>query len=138
MHLFIDTAQRDATTIALIRSKKILYKKVSSDPTKKSGDVLFQIDSLLKKNHTSAQKLRGIIVVAGPGQFSSLRTGIAIANTFGFVLKIPVVGILKGDGVMGDDLILRGLEALRNKKRFSPVTPLYGKEPNITQAKPFT
>ncbi len=132
MYLFIDTAMRDVSCIALIKNKKIFYKKLSSNPAKKSGDVLFGIDSLLKKNNTTAQKLHGIIVVVGPGQFSALRTGIAFANTFGFTLDIPVVGILKEEGAATDDLIHRSVALLHKKKRFSPVAPLYGKEPNIT------
>ena len=132
MHLFIDTAMRDASCVALIKAKKIFYKKLSSDFAKKSGDVLFGIDSLLKKNNTTAQKLYGIIVVVGPGQFSSLRSGIAVANTFGFTLDIPVVGILKEGGATTNELVQSGLALLSKKKRFSPAAPLYGKEPNIT------
>ncbi len=136
MYLFIDTAYRDNACIALVKGKKTIVKRLSSDPLKKSGDALYQIDSLLKKNSMSAYKLQGIIVVIGPGQFSFLRTGIAIANTFGFAIHIPIAGLEKPQGVEVHALIKRGLQMLKQKEQFSFVAPFYGKEPNIT--KPWT
>ncbi|PIZ74419.1 tRNA (adenosine(37)-N6)-threonylcarbamoyltransferase complex dimerization subunit type 1 TsaB [Candidatus Peregrinibacteria bacterium CG_4_10_14_0_2_um_filter_43_11] len=37
--------------------------------------------------------LTGILVISGPGSFTSLRVGIAVANTFAHQLKIPIVGL---------------------------------------------
>lgn len=38
----------------------------------------------------------GIIVATGPGSFSGVRTGVAIANALAFALGIPVVSIRSG------------------------------------------
>lgn len=98
-------------------------------------DVLQGIDVVLKKFHLNPKDLKGICVLSGPGQFSFLRSSVVVANTFGWVLGIPVVGV-QGDDVMTErEFITQGLKKLSRAKRFHPVVPEYGKEPNITIAK---
>ncbi|MBI4272368.1 hypothetical protein HY621_00765 [Candidatus Uhrbacteria bacterium] len=106
-----------------------------SRTTKARPDLLVMIDRLLRKAKTDAKKIKGIVVVTGPGQFSSLRTSIAITNTFGFALRIPAVGLEKHEFVSRDTFITKGLAKLKKKKRFTPISPAYGKEPNITKPK---
>lgn len=136
MHLFLDTADASDAHIYLYIKDWPVHLNVSRTP-KKRPDLLVMVDRLLKKANTNVKKLKGIVVVTGPGQFSSLRTSIAIANTFGFALHIPVVGLERQEFSSKEEFITKGLTKLKKKKRFSPVSPDYGTEPNITKPKVF-
>jgi tRNA threonylcarbamoyladenosine biosynthesis protein TsaB len=46
----------------------------------------------LRKNNFEVKDIKEIEVNTGPGSFTGLRVGISVANTLGFVLKIPVNG----------------------------------------------
>lgn len=72
-------------------------------------DILLAIHELLLEQHKDWSDLTSIEVHKGPGTFTSLRLGIAIANTLSFALKIPVNGLPLGQFV----------------------EPEYGKPPNI-------
>lgn len=134
MILCIDTALRDASLIILKVGDKEYVRRFSSSNAHQP-DALREIDSVFKKAKADPAQLTGIAVVIGPGQFSALRTGIAIANAFGYALQIPVVGVSKDDSNDQARFIASGLAKLKRKKTFSPVMPEYGREPNITTPK---
>ncbi len=72
----------------------------------------------------------GIVVVAGPGSFSSIRMGVLTANLLARLLHKPLVGISVEEA--GD---LPKLARRLSKKSFptaSYVAPVYDAEPNIT------
>lgn len=97
-----------------------------------SETLLLEISRLLKKEKVSLSRLSRIVVVRGPGKFSSLRVGITCANALAWSLNISAVGITKGEF----DSISAGkniLNAAGFSKKFHIVTPEYGKEPNITR-----
>lgn len=100
---------------------------------KKSPDVLRGIDTLLKKFNVKPCNLKGICVLSGPGQFSFLRSSIVIANTFGWTLHIPVVGVYGSDDMSEIEFLKNGIAKLSRAKQFRPIAPKYGKEPNITK-----
>lgn len=58
----------------------------------KAQIALLLIDTLLKKHGVALPDIEEIEVNTGPGSFTGLRVGIAVANTLGFILKIPVNG----------------------------------------------
>ncbi|MBI4252953.1 hypothetical protein HY623_02095 [Candidatus Uhrbacteria bacterium] len=182
MYLFIHAAEREYAYLLLVgksmprttmRGKELLefltfgdlvvYTKYLVYRGKKSPDVLRGIDDLLNQFGLAAKSLKGICVLSGPGQFSFLRTSVVTANTFGWALNIPVVGIcdkkmvsgskkmvsgtiseeIEPDTIFSDTIfshntilfITRGLKKLSRTKRFRPVVPEYGREPNITTPK---
>lgn len=96
-------------------------------------DHLFNSKGVLRYGNTT---LDGVIVVSGPGRFTSLRLGVTLADVLGFAKDIPVVGVQKinNDNVQYDrgSLIRDGLQKLKNIVDFCPVLPEYRKEPNIT------
>ena len=51
--------------------------------------ILHFID-FLKVNHIDVDDIKKIIVYSGPGSYTSLRIGIAFANTFALVKDIPI------------------------------------------------
>ena len=56
----------------------------------KSGAALPLIDKLLKDNNLKIEEIDEIKVNTGPGSYTGLRVGSAIANALGFLLKISV------------------------------------------------
>lgn len=158
MYLFIHAAEREHSFLMLVgtskewkknkeinKSKELLSFLTFDDVIvfthqlpfrrKKSPDVLRGIDELLKKFNVKPRDLKGICALSGPGQFSFLRTSVVTANTFGFALHIPVVGIESVGFATEKVFVEKGLKKLKLKKRFHPVVPVYGKEPNITVSK---
>lgn len=62
-----------------------------------SKELLPKIDTLIRGQKLTPQKLRGVAVNVGPGSFTGLRVGLTVANGFGFALKIPLMGISEFD-----------------------------------------
>ena len=58
-----------------------------------SDQILEKIDQLIKKTDIQLADLKGIMVIKGPGSFTGLRVGIAVANQFAHQLKIPIIGL---------------------------------------------
>lgn len=58
----------------------------------KAQMVLPLIEKVLQKNKLDLTDLNEIKVKRGPGSFTGLRVGIAVANALGFALDIPVNG----------------------------------------------
>jgi tRNA threonylcarbamoyladenosine biosynthesis protein TsaB len=63
----------------------------------KAQAVLPLIDELLQKHTITLQDLTAIQVNEGPGSFTGLRVGAAIANTLGTWLQIPINGKAVGE-----------------------------------------
>ena len=135
MFLFINTAEEGKITAALITSDRRVFKqKTVQDLKAKSGQLLILIDKLLLTNKIVAQKIRGIIVVTGPGAFSRLRTGVVTANTLAFALKIPIAGVNLQEADNLEKILVAGMGKIA-KGGDKVVEPFYGKEPNITKGK---
>ncbi len=87
MKLYIDTSSNEQTVVGLddkklTQSSRVLHSQV----------VLPMIMELLASQKLTLGAITEIEVKEGPGSFTGLRVGIAIANTLGFVLKLPVNG----------------------------------------------
>ena len=89
MHLCIDTSSPFAS-ITLV-SEKTFRKPI--DPHHASEGIIKTIDSLLKEVSATPSDLTGVFVIKGPGSFTGLRVGIAVANQFAHQLNIPIIGM---------------------------------------------
>jgi tRNA threonylcarbamoyladenosine biosynthesis protein TsaB len=89
--LTIDTSNNKQISIGLeIDGKK---HEITEDSTiLRSEAALPVVDKILKKNNLAINQIDEIKVNKGPGSYTGLRVGIAIANALGFLLKIPVNG----------------------------------------------
>ena len=89
--LILDTSDNKEITVGLIINgeKDIQVKKITSNKTQ---IILPMIDEILKKHSLKPEDLSKIEINTGPGSFTGLRVGIAIANALSFVLKIPING----------------------------------------------
>ncbi|HUQ85160.1 MAG TPA: tRNA (adenosine(37)-N6)-threonylcarbamoyltransferase complex dimerization subunit type 1 TsaB [Candidatus Limnocylindrales bacterium] len=88
--LIIDTSSNKEVEVGLIKDKKKYLHKSPVD--RKNQMVLPLIEKLLKEHKISLNNIDEITVNPGPGSFTGLRVGVAIANTLGFLLKIPING----------------------------------------------
>ncbi|MBT4277965.1 tRNA (adenosine(37)-N6)-threonylcarbamoyltransferase complex dimerization subunit type 1 TsaB [Candidatus Falkowbacteria bacterium] len=126
MFLFINTAENNKTQVALINIKKDdnieIIKKISSKA--RSDRLLILIDKLLKAKKTTPQRLKGIFVVKGPGGFTAVRIGVAIANSFSYGLNIPVFGIKFEESKEIKELIKKEIKKIKNIKSGKIVKPI--------------
>lgn len=138
MYLVIHTAAGDAVEVGVCTDTQCARTLIQGD-FKVSERLLALIDEALKKYNMRVADIRAIGVVEGPGPFTSLRVGVAVANTLGYVLAVPVVALPKAlvDGAWDEQGIRERIQAGLAKKRdaFDIVTPVYGGEPNITVQK---
>lgn len=87
--LFIDTSSNKKISVVL-KINNTLDKIEQEITLQKAQVVLLLIDQLLKKHKLQLKDIDAIEVNTGPGSFTGLRVGIAIANALGFTLNVPV------------------------------------------------
>ncbi len=91
MILCIDTAT-ECAGIALADGKKC-HAYLPLETAHHAEQILPTINKALKTAKANLNALAGVLVIKGPGSFTSLRVGIAVANQFAHQLKIPIVGL---------------------------------------------
>jgi tRNA threonylcarbamoyladenosine biosynthesis protein TsaB len=94
-----------------------------------SDELLDRLAAFLAEHHAQLHDLTGIIMFSGPGSFTSLRIGHAVANALADSLGIPVVG------ATGDRWLEAGKKRLPQAKAGTPALPYYAAEANITKPK---
>ncbi len=89
MKLYIDTSDREKIIIGIDE------KRFETSAKEKSSQKLLPfIDQILTSEGRSVKDIKEIEVNTGPGSFTGLRIGVAVANALGFGLGIPVNGSL--------------------------------------------
>ena len=93
MILAIDTTSK-LSGVALLSSRgKVLGESLWESRQNQSKELLPKIKELLGANRINQKNLKKIAVITGPGSFTGIRIGIAVANALGLALDIPVVGV---------------------------------------------
>ena len=87
----IDTTSNETIKVGLEIDGKMDMREESHEK-KKAQIVLPLIEELLKKHELKITDISEIEVNPGPGSFTGIRVGLAIANTLGSVLQIPING----------------------------------------------
>jgi tRNA A37 threonylcarbamoyladenosine modification protein TsaB len=95
-----------------------------------------QLLNVLAKDRKRLFSAEGVCVVAGPGSFSSVRTGVLYANLLSRLLRIPLVGVTVEEASDLDALSRRLLDTRYSKLETRYVAPIYDAEPNITVPRP--
>lgn len=129
--LAINTAAEEESAVFLFDGEKTVKEKIGSQKDK----LLNSIDKILKKGRTKAKNLFGILVVSGPGAFTAVRQGVVLANTFGYLLGVPVLGLEKNEFNNEKEFLEKGYKKMMKAQKGKIVLPAYGKEPNITKPK---
>ena len=94
--LIIDTSNSQETVVGLKINGKTNFLKGKSKILK-AKNVLPLIKKILKKHQLKPTDLTAIKINTGPGSFTGLRVGGAVANSLAWVLKIPVNGKKVGE-----------------------------------------
>lgn len=87
--LAIDTAST-RFALALAREGEVVAAMEHEGEQEHSEHLLASIDQLLEGQR---DKLRGIVVVRGPGSYAGLRVGMATAEGLALALGVPVAGV---------------------------------------------
>ena len=117
MILAINTIERNTIELGIADKKIELFEYETKDQSK---DILNKIEHLLKSQKKSLHDVEAIAVNQGPGSFTGVRVGIAVANTLAWSLNIPVLGYREGKL---EDTIVK----IPNKKFSKIVLPYYPK-----------
>lgn len=137
MQLFIDTSDGGCFYIAsFYNNGTIAGEKRIHGRFPPSEKILPGIDQLRRQpSGATTATISGIVVVTGPGGFSSLRSGIVTANALSYAFDVPIVGVLKRSGETPAQLNRRGRKKLLRQGVITPVVPQYGSAPTITKPK---
>lgn len=95
-----------------------------------SEQLLSLVDQVLRTARIQPRRLSRLVVIRGPGPFTAVRTGLVVANTLGWLWRIPVRGIVRNEFLQPKDML--ALVKRSQQYRFQLARPWYGREPNIT------
>jgi len=121
MILAINTAN-EKISIALYEKGKIEKELPWESYRTQSKELLPEIDKLMRENKIKLADIDAIAVNHGPGSYTGLRVGISIANTLGWSLDKPVVGVNSKNNAedkMSALVIAKEAEEYLNKKKIS-------------------
>lgn len=91
MTLYINTKDAKLIKVALKKGDKMV--SFLEEENQYGSQILLPLISKILKAHDLEYKdLEGVDVETGPGSFTGLRVGVAVANALGFALEIPVDG----------------------------------------------
>ena len=93
--LHIDTSVSQEARIEVSMDGHVFSKKAPDDGSR-SQALLRLIESLLTQHNVPLSAITEITVVTGPGSFTGIRVGLAVANTLATLLGIPVNGLPAG------------------------------------------
>ncbi len=126
MWLFIDTTEVGRIRFGLLKSDGNRIWKVAA----RSGSLLPRI--AMRIGLATIKKVKGVVVVSGPGSFSSVRGGVIVANLLSRFLSVPLIGVTQDQAVGLSELARRVMAGGISSSKF--VFPIYSQEPNITVA----
>lgn len=91
MVLYINTKDQKFVTVSLKKEGRIL-KSLSKQNAYGSQELLPLIEKLLKGQKLTVKDLKAVEVETGPGSFTGIKVGVAVANALGYSLNIPING----------------------------------------------
>lgn len=98
VQLSIDTTHTERAVIALTVGG-VRDERVAEATARRSQSTLPIIEALLSAHGLSVNDVTAISVHTGPGSFTGVRVGIAIAQALGFILGVPVNGLPPGSRI---------------------------------------
>ena len=126
--LALKTDQENAY-VAIYDGRKLLSEIEWLAHRELSTTLFAKIDELLNTNNLKLHDIEGIIGFEGPGSFTGLRIGLTAANTFAYVLDVPIIA------KQGERWLSLGVHALQSGENSKLLLPSYGSEAHITQQK---
>lgn len=97
--LHIDTSRFEVIGVSMEDGAGRHFIKERPLTVTKAQEVLPLIEELLGEQKRTLADVSAISVHTGPGSYTGLRVGIAIANMLGFLLGVPINGLPVGQQV---------------------------------------
>jgi tRNA A37 threonylcarbamoyladenosine modification protein TsaB len=123
MYLLLDLSTKDSIKLSLFNKQTKLDKAFLG----MNRELLFSIDKFLKQQKIKKTEVEGIMVVVGEGSFTSTRLAVTVANTFAYILQIPLLAINKDQADKAQTLI----PELLKQPKGQYLSATYSGEPNI-------
>ncbi|MGM0440386.1 MAG: tRNA (adenosine(37)-N6)-threonylcarbamoyltransferase complex dimerization subunit type 1 TsaB [Chlamydiota bacterium] len=101
-NLIIDTAT-ERSLLALAKDDRVIKELQLPIGYRHSRDLLLKIDELLAEASTSKEEVGFMTVTVGPGSYTGIRVGVAIAKSLAFAWSIPLVGVSSLEGFVPSD-----------------------------------
>jgi tRNA threonylcarbamoyladenosine biosynthesis protein TsaB len=79
--------------LALFDGWQILYEKIWRTSRRHTVELVPAIQTAMTETGLEAKALKAVGIALGPGSFTSLRIGLAVAKGLSLSLRIPVIGI---------------------------------------------
>ncbi len=92
MILGIETSTARAS-LALIKGPEVIIERKITGEVRHSESIFPEVVEMLDHFDFKRNNLRGIAVSIGPGMFTALRVGLALAKGLGLALNVPVIGV---------------------------------------------
>lgn len=133
MTLYLDLTTIDRVILGLRNGAKCGVKSLALSAFRHDG-VLRALEVFFRQSNAVPSAVRSLVVVSGPGRFSSLRVSATIANLFSWFQGCALYTV-RGE-IQGPKATVEYLDALdAQKKHVKHVHPYYGRPPSITKPK---
>lgn len=125
LYLILDTST-ERSFVSLVKNEISLFKRELPFACGSSKYLMPCLSEGLRLHHLEAKDLDRIIVGIGPGSYTGIRVGVAIAKSLSFSCRIPLLGFcsLKGFAPVRDgffavlfDAKISGLYFIKGEKR---------------------
>ena len=92
MYLVIDTSTHNGA-VGLWRGDGLARTTAWSTRNNHTAELMPAVQGLLDAEHAAPADLTGVIAARGPGGFSALRAGLAVAKGLAFAVSAPLAGV---------------------------------------------
>ncbi|NCO05092.1 MAG: hypothetical protein GW939_03015 [Candidatus Magasanikbacteria bacterium] len=124
MYAIIDLSEKDIIDLTVFKEDTVVYEKKYPGQNR---ELLQVATEFLEENNIQKQDIAGIAVIVGEGSFTGTRIAVTMANTFAYVLNIPLITITKDEKTDRNEIIKK----LQEKTKGQYVSATYSAEPNI-------
>lgn len=141
MILAIDTSTQ-WMGLALYDGWQIIYEKIWRTSRRHTVELVPAVQTAMAETGLEIRSLKVVGIALGPGSFTSLRIGLAVAKGLALSQRIPVIGIpsldITANGIpLSDKPLLAMLKAGRDRlavQRYHPMEAVWAPEGDIFMA----
>lgn len=125
--LGMDSTVEEELCLKLVVGRRF-HEKTVKIGTRSAHRIIGSLEEYLASQGITRADLSGLVVKRGPGSFTNLRVGVAIANALCYALNVPLVG------EEGEAWFDQGVSAIEHGVNHVIVEPLYTHAPHVTAA----
>jgi len=90
--LYIETST-EVCSVAISSSDVVLYRKIVREPKAHARIIAPMIEDLFKEVGFGIEKCDAVVVSEGPGSYTGLRVGVALAKGLCFASRKPLISV---------------------------------------------